>query len=84
MREFLKQQIDPKEGDIIDMNGKVVGKHQGAWGYTIGQRQGLGVAFSEPLFVVKKDIAANILTVGTEGEAALYSHELIATDWRWI
>lgn len=39
MREFLKQQIEPQEGNIVNMEGKIVGKHEGARGYTIGQRQ---------------------------------------------
>lgn len=84
MREFLKQQIEPQEGNIVNMKWEVVWKHQGARGYTIGQRQGLWVAFSEPLFVVKKDVTTNTLTVGTEDEASLYSNELYATQWQWI
>lgn len=84
MYEFLKKQIPAKEGDIIDTSGKVLGKHEGAFGYTIGQRQGIKVAYSEPLFVVKKDVINNVITVGTASDAALYSKELIATDWRRI
>lgn len=84
MREFLKSQIEPKEGNIVNMEWKMLGKHQGAWWYTIGQRQGLGVAHSEPLFVIKKDVVSNTLVVGTESEAELYSKELVAIEWRWI
>lgn len=84
MYEFLKKEIPVKEGDIVDTSGKVLGKHEGAFGYTIGQRQGLKVAYSEPLFVVKKDVVNNIITVGTASDAALYSKELIATERRRI
>lgn len=50
-------EAQPKEGNIIDINGKILGKHQGFWNYTIGQRKGIGVAAAAPLYVVelKKD-----------------------------
>ncbi len=84
MREFLKSQIEPKEGNIVNMEWKILGTHQGARGYTIWQRQGLGIAHSEPLFVIKKDVVSNTLIVGTESEADLYSKELAAIDRRRI
>lgn len=47
----------PKEGNIVDIKGKILGKHQGFWNYTIGQRKGIGVAAAAPLYVIelKKD-----------------------------
>ena len=54
-------------GDIIHIkSNKKLGQHHGLLRYTIGQRQGLGIAWSEPLYVVKKDYNANILYVGEE------------------
>lgn len=69
-------------GDYLDLGGKVVGKHSGAVGYTIGQRKGLGIALGEPVYVCSKDMDANTVTVGPD--AALFSKELLATDWNWI
>ena len=51
-------------GDIVDVSGKVLGKHCGLVHYTIGQRKGIGVAAPEPLYVVAKDAARNALVVG--------------------
>ena len=82
--EFLKTKIPPKEGNIVDVNGKVLGRHQGAFAFTIGQRQGIGVAYSEPLFVVKKDMEKNEIVVATASDAALYQSELYATNWQRI
>lgn len=81
MREFLKSQIEPKEWKIVNLDWETIGTHQWARGYTIWQRQGLWVAYSEPLFVIKKDIEHNVLVVGTESEAELYSNSLVATQW---
>jgi tRNA-specific 2-thiouridylase len=44
-------------------DGSVVGKHQGLWRSTIGQRRGLGIAWREPLYVLHKDLARNVLVV---------------------
>ncbi len=55
-------------GDIVDVAGKVLGRHRGLVHYTIGQRKGIGVAASEPLYVVAKDCAANELVVGPRSE----------------
>ncbi|MGL4882658.1 MAG: tRNA 2-thiouridine(34) synthase MnmA [Waterburya sp.] len=64
MRTFLDRYINQKEGDIVDMAGNVLGKHQGIHHYTIGQRRGLGIAASEPLYVVKLDAVMNRVVVG--------------------
>lgn len=54
------------DGDIVSEDGKVLGQHHGFWHYTIGQRKGLGIAFSEPLYVVALDPMKNRVIVGTE------------------
>ena len=69
-------------GDLIDREGRVLGTHRGAAGYTIGQRRGLGVAADRPLYVRSKDMAANTVTV--DYEESLYSSALTAEDWNWI
>ncbi len=66
-RDFLKNnaKITRKSGTIVDLNGKQVGKHNGLWNYTIGQRRGLGISASEPLYVVGLDVKNNRLVVAT-------------------
>lgn len=84
MKEFLEKRLEKKSGDILDTNGKVLGTHEGAFSYTIGQRKGIQVGWGPALFVVAKDIAKNTITVGTEAELELYSGELTAVHWHWI
>ena len=66
-------------GDFLDMDGKVVGKHQGAVAYTRGQRKGLGLAMGKPVYVTGKDMENNTVTVG--GNEALFSTSLLANNW---
>jgi tRNA-specific 2-thiouridylase len=56
-------------GAIALADGRVVGRHEGLWNHTLGQRKGLGVAWSEPLYVTGKDFAGNRLMVGPRSEA---------------
>lgn len=70
------------EGDYLDETGKVVGRHKGAVSYTIGQRKGLGIALGAPVYVCRKDMVANTVTVGSN--EALFSQGLRAKDWNWI
>ena len=64
MAAFLDKYIAPKDGDIVDLEGRVLGKHTGIHHYTIGQRKGLGVAAPEPLYVVELDAVMNRVIVG--------------------
>ena len=53
-------------GDMVELDsGQIVGRHQGLWQYTEGQRRGLGIAWKEPLYVLAKDRETNVLTVGS-------------------
>ena len=61
-------------GDIIDMEGRTIGRHRGIIRYTIGQRRGLGVAANTPVYVAAKSTADNTVTLGPD--AALYSKSL--------
>jgi tRNA-uridine 2-sulfurtransferase len=74
--------VTDKPGLIIDRKGNVLGKHNGFWNYTIGQRKGLGVAFSEPLYVLTLEPKKNEVTVGTREE--LISSCFIVNDLNWI
>ena len=69
-------------GDVLDLSGQVIGQHRGAVRYTAGQRKGLGLALNKPVYVCRKDMAANTVTVGLE--QSLYSRELWADDVNWI
>lgn len=60
----------PGGGPAVLPNGDKVGKHQGLWRYTQGQRRGLGIPWSEALYVLDKDVAANTLIVGPKSELA--------------
>lgn len=65
LKDFLQQVLPPKEGDIIDTQGNIIGKHEWVWYYTIWQRKGIGIWWQqEPLFVIGKDIVTNTLIVG--------------------
>jgi len=70
-------------GDIIDPEGKVIGRHKGLIRYTIGQRRGLGVAANTPIYVASKSVADNTITLAPDEpdkSGALYQKELSAND----
>lgn len=67
------------DGDYLDLDGKVVGRHHGAVRYTLGQRKGLGIALGAPVYVCSKDMENNTVTLG--GNEALFSPALRANDW---
>ena len=69
-------------GPITDTSGAVIGRHRGIWGYTIGQRRGLGVGGGEPLYVTRLDAATNTVVAGPE--SALYRRELTARGINWM
>ncbi len=56
--------VSEKEGNIVDINGNVLGVHKGIWNYTVGQRKGLGIASGEPLYVIRLDKSLNTVVVG--------------------
>lgn len=60
--------FEPKAGNILNSQGKIIGSHKGIIFYTIGQRKGLGIAHTEPLFVTRINPVDNTVTVGTEAE----------------
>ena len=69
-KRFLEEnsKIKPKPGNIVDSKGKKLGTHTGLYNYTIGQRKGLGISYSEPLFVLGFNPSKNEVIVGTEKE----------------
>jgi len=63
-------------GDIVDLEGKTIGRHRGVIRYTIGQRRGLGVAANVPLYVAGKSVADNTVVLGND--ESLYRKSLVA------
>lgn len=68
-------------GDIIDLDGHVLGKHRGIEHYTVGQRRGLGVSSSKPLYVHSIDAVNNLVVLASNDD--LFSGGLIADDFVW-
>lgn len=65
-------------GNIVDMNGNVLKKHEGIYRYTIGQRRGLGISYSEPLYVININADKKEIVVGTK--EYLYKNGVIAEE----
>ena len=74
--------VPSPEGDILDLEGRVVGRHRGAAGLTIGQRRGVGVSSCGRIYVCAKSMEDNTVTVGPD--EALYSSACVAEDWNWL
>lgn len=70
------------EGDIVDSNGNLLGKHNGLYAYTIGQRKGIKIASEAPYYVIEKDTKQNRLIVGRREEMG--KQTLRATAFNWI
>ena len=81
MRAFLDAYLPPRQGEIVLQDGRVVGEHDGIEHFTIGQRRGLGVAWSEPLHVVKLDAAMNRVVVAPRSDAGRRSCTVGAVNW---
>lgn len=98
VHNFLKERLGEKPGEVIDTAGHVIGKHQGLWFYTIGQRHGFSIqptsliAQSDgstiskhnvpPFYVIGKKPATNQLVVGFGAET--YQQEFVVRDLNWL
>jgi tRNA-specific 2-thiouridylase len=69
-------------GDIVDLDGRIIGKHQGIVHFTVGQRRGLGIASSAPLYVVRLDAESRRVVVGPR--EALRMDRIVLRDLNWI
>ncbi len=83
-KKFLENNsnIKPKKGNIVNSKGQVLGTHMGLYNYTIGQRKGLGISNSVPLFVLGFNKAKNEVIVGEGNE--LYKKEIIVSDFNLL
>ena len=74
--------VKEKEGNIVDLNGKVLGTHKGIWNYTIGQRKGIGISSTEPLYVLELKKDTNEVVIGPKDKT--FKKTLIADNINWI
>lgn len=95
LKEFLQKKIKPKEGKILDPDGNLIGKHDGIYYYTIGQRIGMrfGIDIEKisddknhirKWYVARKDAKKNILIAAPEGHELLYRKEIKIKNQHWI
>lgn len=87
-KNFLKGYLPGQAGDIVDINGNKVGRHDGLMYYTIGQRRGIGLGGTadnqDRWFVVSKDLKNNRLIVSHGDQSVLMSHSLTSYAVNWI
>lgn len=72
----------PCIGEITDTRGTVLGHHEGIWNFTVGQRHGLKIAGSEPLYVVSIDPESNRIIVGTKNESLIKT--FFVRNFNWV
>jgi tRNA-specific 2-thiouridylase len=70
------------EGPIRHLDGRILGRHRGYWRHTVGQRRGLGVAYAEPLYVIRIEPSTNTVWVGSEPD--LMARDLVARELSWV
>ena len=81
-KKYLNNAFGVKEGKFVEKStGRVLGRHDGFWQYTIGQRKGIGIAAPEPLYVIGIEPETNTVYVGSKDE--LFTKELILKDFTW-
>ncbi len=72
----------PGSGEIVDVNGRIIGRHEGVHRYTVGQRRGLGIADERPLYVISIDAEKNRVTAGAAED--LLSSEFTVAHVNWV
>ena len=83
LRDFISENAPdlPGPGEVVDLNGNVIGRHDGACFYTVGQRKGLGIASAEPLYVVRINAATNTVVMGTRKTASFEGLSAVRVSW---
>jgi tRNA-specific 2-thiouridylase len=85
IKEFLQQYISQKPGSIVDQKGRIIGAHDGAFFYTIGQRHGLDVGGGLPYYVTGKNMNKNEIYVTTDlQDEKLWSNQIKLTSAHWL
>ncbi len=88
VKDFLKHYIQEKEGDVLDERGEVIGKHNGATFFTIGERHGFTIdkkgADDKPYYVITKEIDKNILVVSNkQNDGKIIKDTVVVKDVNW-
>lgn len=81
-RDFIKNRVVSSPGDIMDLDGNIIGKHKGLPWYTVGQRRGLGVSAGQPLYIADMIKESNRIIAGPE--QSLYGQALKAAELHYI
>ncbi|MCB9802653.1 tRNA 2-thiouridine(34) synthase MnmA [Candidatus Nomurabacteria bacterium] len=84
LKDFLSQKITPQKGDILNAEGEKIGEHDGVFYYTIGQRKGIDIGGGPALYVIKKDLKTNTLTVGPKESLELYTKKIKVSNLHWL
>ena len=82
MQKFIDKHIEPKRGEIMHINGEVLGTHNGIQHFTVGQRKGLGIAWPDPLYVRSLDREKNVVYVADKSD--LFKKEAIIKKINWV
>jgi tRNA-specific 2-thiouridylase len=83
MKSFLLSEVKSKQGKILHTDGRILGSHDGAAYYTVGQRHGLDIKDGAgPYFVISKDMKRNTITVGSQAD--LMRTAVSITHLHWI
>ncbi|MBF0217191.1 MAG: tRNA 2-thiouridine(34) synthase MnmA [Candidatus Omnitrophica bacterium] len=83
-RKYISARVGAKAftpGDVLDVSGKVVGRHEGIAGYTLGQRKGLGIAMGKPVYVLRIDTANNTVVIGGQEHAMKKKISVSGLNW---
>ena len=78
----VRPEIEEPSGNVVDLDGHIVGRHRGLGSFTVGQRRGLGIATGAPLYVVRIDAGHNEVVVGSQEDLVCQGATL--RDVRWM
>lgn len=88
LKDFLKEFIEEKAGDVLDLGGNVIGRHNGVLFYTLGERHGFDIfkktPNAQPFYVVAKDLSANTITVSSSPFTGSDDKVIIIDSTNWI
>ena len=84
LKDFLEEYLPKKKGNARTTSGEILGTHEGAHFYTIGQRHGLGVSGNDPYYVAEKNTKTNTVVLATRDDPALKHEEVTLTDMNFI
>jgi tRNA-specific 2-thiouridylase len=85
LKDFLARAIAEREGPVVSVEGRVVGRHRGMAPYTVGQRHGLNLGGGEPYFVVEKDPLRNaVIVCRGSGHPSLFAKSLTTGPAHWV